>query len=175
MAWIPHTIPSRSLLQLLPRAMHGTTTTPLHATIPSEGASEDAASHSYVEGEVFADREAEIEAMGGDPFFLMDDDDDNEQEEDSLSNSNSQEDDNGNAIPSTLLSSMAMMSGSSGGGGGGGGGGGASAILQKNQRFATDGMGPTPKEETQQDQEDDDDDDDWEWDGTVDETAYFDD
>eukprot|EP00591_Stephanopyxis_turris_P005413 CAMPEP_0195525714 /NCGR_PEP_ID=MMETSP0794_2-20130614/26299_1 /TAXON_ID=515487 /ORGANISM="Stephanopyxis turris, Strain CCMP 815" /LENGTH=113 /DNA_ID=CAMNT_0040656227 /DNA_START=447 /DNA_END=788 /DNA_ORIENTATION=+ len=32
--------------------------------------------HSYVEGAVFDDRTAEIEAMGGDPAFLMDDDED---------------------------------------------------------------------------------------------------
>lgn len=32
--------------------------------------------HTYDEGMIYDDREAEIEAMGGDPFFLDDDEDD---------------------------------------------------------------------------------------------------
>jgi hypothetical protein len=34
--------------------------------------------HSHVEGAVYTDRLAEVEAMGGDPFFLVSDDDDGE-------------------------------------------------------------------------------------------------
>jgi hypothetical protein len=40
--------------------------------------------HSFVEGEDFADRSAELEALGGDPFFLDDDDDESVSEEDGV-------------------------------------------------------------------------------------------
>lgn len=38
--------------------------------------------HSFVEGDVFEDRYAEIEAMGGDPFFLDLDDDESDKKDD---------------------------------------------------------------------------------------------
>ena len=41
-----------------------------------DGGDDDNMSFTYVEGSEFDNPEDEIEALGGDPFFLMDDDDD---------------------------------------------------------------------------------------------------
>jgi hypothetical protein len=79
---------------------------------------EQVASHSYVEGEDFSDRMAELEAMGGDPFFLSDGDDDDDQQ-------SSTDTDN----------DLAMMSSAAGV---------PNAVDTLEDRYVTDGKGPMP-------------------------------
>lgn len=100
--------------------------------------------YSYVEGGDYNDRLAEIEAMGGDPFFL--DDKDDEMEE-------SVEKDE----PFSMNLETPM--------------GGPDPTAEE-ERYATDGKGPTrsfkeevPKKEVVEE--------DWEWDGTIDEDAHM--
>jgi hypothetical protein len=109
--------------------------------------------HSFVDGEKFADRQAELESMGGDPFFLDDYDDSDE--------SGSEEDDAEEmAVPSSLLGGMAMASD----------GGTMDVIGQVEKKWsATDGKGPAPRPPPPPRP------DDWEWDGIVDENAHLDD
>ena len=111
--------------------------------------------HSFVEGENFADRSAELEALGGDPFFL---DDDSVIDVDAGDESGSEEDEE-MAMPSSLLAGMAMASG----------GGVMDVIGKQEKRYATDGKGPIPKPPPPPRP------DDWEWDGIVDENAHLDD
>ena len=103
--------------------------------------------------ENFSDRSAELEAMGGDPFFLNDDnviDVESGSEEDA---------DEEMAMPSSLLAGMAMASG-----------GGVMDMIGKEEKWsATNGKGPAPKPPPPPRP------DDWEWDGIVDENAHLDD
>lgn len=112
--------------------------------------------HSFVEGENFADRSAELEALGGDPFFLDDGDVVDVNVNDDVSES---EEDEEMAVPSSLLADMTMASG-----------GGAMDVIGKVEKWsATDGKGPKPPRRPPPRP------DDWEWDGIVDENAHLDD
>lgn len=98
--------------------------------------------YSYVEGGDYESRREEIEAMGGDPFFLSDDDEDvvikDEKDEPFSSNMET------------------PMSGPD--------------PTMEEDRFATDGKGPTPRDpppKTEVVNED------WEWDGAIDEDAHM--
>jgi hypothetical protein len=103
--------------------------------------------HSFVEGENFSDRFAEVESMGGDSFFLTSDDSELEEVDD------------------TFTSNMATASG--------GGDDAMSAIgnTVEERYYATDGKGPAPSKYNVQPKEDGKK---WEWDGTVDEDAHMD-
>jgi hypothetical protein len=109
--------------------------------------------HSFVEGEKFADRSAELESLGGDPFFLDDYDDNNE-------SGSVEDDDEEMAVPSSLLAGMAMASD----------GGVMDVIGEVEKKWsATAGLGPAPRPPPPPRP------DDWEWDGIVDENAHLDD
>mmetsp|Transcript_26433 Transcript_26433/g.72692 ORF Transcript_26433/g.72692 Transcript_26433/m.72692 type:complete len:158 (-) Transcript_26433:5504-5977(-) len=104
------------------------------------------AKHSFVEEEKYDDRFAEIEAMGGDPFFM---DEDHESDERSVKT----EDHDATVLDqNSHLSSLIAK---------------ASATTS---RSATDGLGPTPR---QKESASNDDDKSWEWDGNVDEDAHL--
>jgi hypothetical protein len=101
--------------------------------------------HRYVEDDPYDDRISEIEAMGGDPFFLADDEADDmyeEVEQDSL-------------LSSAFLTNIAAASERLGNRTG----------EEERERYATDGQGPTPKPSREISVE--------EWDGTVDEQAHL--
>eukprot|EP00567_Pseudictyota_dubia_P012531 CAMPEP_0197446566 /NCGR_PEP_ID=MMETSP1175-20131217/11491_1 /TAXON_ID=1003142 /ORGANISM="Triceratium dubium, Strain CCMP147" /LENGTH=107 /DNA_ID=CAMNT_0042977709 /DNA_START=1 /DNA_END=324 /DNA_ORIENTATION=+ len=102
------------------------------------------------------DREAEVLAMGGDPFFLVDDDEEEDDGEDKISSDG----------PS--MSFMAMAGAINAGAGEKGKVGSKKDVV----RFATDGLGPTPTRgevpPPPVDEEEDD------WDGWAVEDAHFD-
>ncbi|KAL3915001.1 MAG: hypothetical protein SGILL_005849 [Bacillariaceae sp.] len=109
------------------------------------------------------DRFAELEAMGGDPFFLSEDDEEEEKESISEMKDSPQDDKEDDAEP-TALSAGFMMS---------------SAALSTESpatRFVTDGLGPSPKtgppKPTVESEKKEDDV--WEWDGIVNEDAHLD-
>jgi hypothetical protein len=109
---------------------------------------ENVGSHSFVEGQDFSDRMAELEAMGGDPFFLSDGDDDDQQ-------SSTGKDNDIEAPSSTLMSSAA--------------GGVPNVVDALEDRYVTDGKGPMPNTRKEEPRGDG-----WEWDGIVDENAHMD-
>mmetsp|Transcript_4838 Transcript_4838/g.6855 ORF Transcript_4838/g.6855 Transcript_4838/m.6855 type:complete len:197 (+) Transcript_4838:261-851(+) len=133
------------------------------SNINNKDTSSKAPSHTYVEGESFDDDIAEIEAMGGDPFFMDFGDDDDEEDKDNTSDPDGTE---GDDIPaSSILSDLAGM-----------GAGVMDVIGNVEERYSTDGKGPTPKSQ-QRDfspQFSAVEDNDWEWDGSVNEEAHFD-
>ena len=94
---------------------------------------------------MYDDRMSEIEAMGGDPFFLTDDEEDGMNEEDELDT----------LLPSAFSTNIAATSVRWGNPTG----------EEERGRFATDGKGPTPKPSREISVE--------EWDGTVDEEAHL--
>lgn len=101
------------------------------------------------------ERAAELEVIGGDPFFLGVDDEDETIENEAANTS--QDDNEIDQIP--VLSAEFMM---------------AAAFLSSNSpadRFVTDGLGPSPKSQPPKTEDKTDD---WEWDGTVDENAHLD-
>jgi hypothetical protein len=108
--------------------------------------------YPFVENDSFSDRMSEIDAMGGDPFFLSDDDKNGD--------AAAEEDDEILEPPSSRLASMGMFAGD----------GVASVLDTLEERYVTDGKGPMPKEPESQQQRDDD----WEWDGVVIEDAHMD-
>ena len=97
---------------------------------------------SYVEGGDYEDRLAEVEAMGGDPFFLTDEDDE-------LEESNEKDE------PFSMNLETPMGVGPD--------------PTAEEERYATDGKGPTPQEVPKKEVMEGD----WEWDGTVDEDAHM--
>ena len=104
---------------------------------------------------------AELESMGGDPFFLDDDD----------SDATEAFDDNEDEIitnPSSILSQMAFASGSDA----------VSSILgRKSERMENKQEGstlPNKNFRNDNDEEEENDGDNWEWDGIVDEEAHMD-
>jgi len=104
--------------------------------------------HSFVEGETYDDRFSEIEAMGGDPFFM----DEEEKSEEQVSDERVKMAESQDAA--TLLENSHL-----------------GALLAKaGARSATDGKGPTPKESNTVAIKEEPD---WEWDGTVDEDAHL--
>ena len=119
-----------------------------------DGEDNDLGRHSYVEGLKFDDREAEILAMGGDPFFMTDDDDGGDEADD-------QDLSNADDVPS-----LAMMAGFDGGLNAIGNG-----LVKEEKWSVTDGKGPRPRNSFVEEEEEEF----LEWDGQVDETAYFDD
>jgi hypothetical protein len=120
--------------------------------------------HSFVEGEHFTDRSAELESLGGDPFFLDDyndaeDDPADDNDESSGSEERHDQEMAAVAVPSSLLAGLAMASG----------GGVMDEIGKVEKKWsATDGKGPAPKPPPPPLP------DDWEWDGIVDENAHMD-
>lgn len=114
---------------------------------------DDGGRHTFVEGMTFADREAEILAMGGDPFFLSDDDD--EEEEDGGTDNDELSIDSNSSL-SNLLSLVENQKKHK-----------DTETNDKKNYSVTDGMGPKPKavKETSVD----------EWDGWEIEDAHFDD
>lgn len=100
--------------------------------------------HSYVEESLFDERASEIEAMGGDPFFLTGDEGEDMTEEVEQDMS----------LPSAFFSNNPP----------------APARLdeptEEEGRYATDGKGPTPKKASREKSY-------LEWDGTVDENAHL--
>lgn len=96
--------------------------------------------YSYVEGGDYESRRQEIEAMGGDPFFLSDDDDLEEKEEANEPFMTNRETPMGGPDPTA-----------------------------EEERYATDGKGPTPRDPPKKEAVDED----WEWDGIVDEDAHM--
>lgn len=96
--------------------------------------------YSYVEGGDYEDRYAEIEAMGGDPFFLTDDE---------MEQSNEDMDE-----PFSINLETPMR--------------GPDPTAEE-ERYATDGKGPTPPKLPKKKVVEED----WEWDGTVDEDAHM--
>jgi len=119
-----------------------TTKTAIYSTPPG---GVDGARYSFVEGEAFDDRLAEIEAMGGDPFFMDEDGEDNNQQV------KMPEDQSTPILPgNALLSSL---------------------IATASTRTVTDGKGPS---QTGDEKSFEIEDPNWEWDGTVDEDAHLD-
>lgn len=117
---------------------------------------ESEGSYSFVEGEDFSGSLEEIEAMGGDPFFLLDEENDKTRKGEAGGDG---DDDDMDAAASSFAS-LAMAVG-----------GGITGVLDSiEERYSTDGKGPTPK----QIMEEEEDDSDWEWDGTVNEDAHMD-
>ena len=99
--------------------------------------------HSYVEGASYDDRMAEIEALGGDPFFLMDEENVDSEEDSSQDQ----------VIPSpSFMSNLANLTGD--------------PVEEEEKRYSTDGKGPTPKSPKKTVSA-------VEWDGTVDEDAHL--
>jgi hypothetical protein len=98
---------------------------------------------SYVEGDPYDDRMSEIEAMGGDPFFITDD------EEDDANEVVEQDTSPSSAFLTNLAATTESMVNPTG----------------ERERYATDGKGPTPKASREISLE--------EWDGTVDENAHL--
>jgi hypothetical protein len=94
------------------------------------------------------DRAAELEAMGGDPFFLTDDEDENDFEQ-----MQNEEDEPAPSLSSEFMMAAAMMTPTS-----------------PVNRFVTDGLGPTPRKKEEKVKRLDDG---FEWDGTVDEDAHL--
>ena len=115
-----------------------------------ENDDDDGGRHTFVEGMTFADREAEILAMGGDPFFLPDEDEEEDEDDndtiDELSIASS-------ASLGNLLSLVENQT--------------KNKEKEKKEYYATDGMGPKPEvvKESSVD----------EWDGWEIEDAHFDD
>jgi hypothetical protein len=103
------------------------------------------------------DRAAELEAMGGDPFFLMEDDDDNDDEKET--GNDGTDDPSSPALTAEFLMAAASLSTDS-----------------PVARFVTDGLGPSPKMKPASATADPEkrEDDDWEWDGTINEDAHLD-
>ena len=101
--------------------------------------------HTYDEGMIYDDREAEIEAMGGDPFFLDDDEEDDAIDNDSKDG------------PSDSLLAAAGIS---------------SSILSKASKISGD-ISQVDSEDNDEATSDGSDDK-WVWDGEVDEDVYFD-
>jgi hypothetical protein len=101
------------------------------------------------------DRAVELEAMGGDPFFLSDNDDDDDDDE------KSKELDDATASFPSLSSEFMKV---------------AATISPKSpvHRFITDGLGPSPKNRPSAPQTEFSNDVAWEWDGVVDEDAHLD-
>ena len=106
--------------------------------------------------EAFEAKMVEIEAMGGDPFFMIDDDED---DGDETRDGEDEED----QIASDIMAKMALVGGSVGG---------VAAILNTvpAERRATDGLGPSPQFRSPKVVQDEN----WEWDGFVDEDAHLD-
>lgn len=115
--------------------------------IQSSILSKNDARHSYVEGEAYDDRFNEIEAMGGDPFFLDEEDESDER------NEKAEENDTSMLLQNSHLSSLI-----------------AKASSVSSSRSATDGLGPTPMQSKNTSKNDDEN---WEWDGSVDEDAHL--
>ena len=103
---------------------------------------------------------AEIEAMGGDPFFLSDEDEDDD------SDAASGEDETENALDgmSGLSSHDQMIF--------------MTASAEASKRFATDGLGPSSSrrqtDDFEKQKESDSADETWEWDGVINEDAHLD-
>jgi hypothetical protein len=101
--------------------------------------------HTYVEGGTYDDIFAEIEAMGGDPFFIPVD------EEESQVKMSERKPGMAQGITPEKLDFGASLE-------------------KADKRFVTDGMGPTPvREKNVSDRADPD----WEWDGIVDDEAHL--
>jgi hypothetical protein len=101
--------------------------------------------------EMMAARMMEIEELGGDPFFMSEDDDDPKSSDD--------EDVDDLLVSSEIMAKIAMA------------GGGPTSILNVvEERYATDGLGPSPIEREPEVKDPG-----WEWDGTVDENAHMED
>lgn len=102
------------------------------------------------------DRLAELEAMGGDPFFLGDDPD----VDDDTKKLPSLEEENEDS--STVLCAEFMVA--------------AATLSAKSPvtRFVTDGLGPSPKSPPPPSGAEDEKLDDWVWDGIVNEDAHLD-
>jgi hypothetical protein len=98
--------------------------------------------HSYVEESSFDDRASEIEAMGGDPFFLTGDG------EEDMTDETEQD----MSLPPAFLSNPAAPC--------------FDEPTGEEERYATDGKGPTPKKASIEKSFLD-------WDGTVDENAHL--
>lgn len=128
------------------------TTTTTRRTFGTTRLYSDEPSHSFVEGASFDSRMEEIEAMGGDPFFMIPGDDKQE-------DSSTEEDSNISMMASIPFSSA------------------LGSILDEatgddddeEPRFATDGKGPTPSRKVEPQRVNPAD----LWDGTVDEDAHL--
>uniref|UniRef100_A0A7S4J879 Plastid lipid-associated protein/fibrillin conserved domain-containing protein n=1 Tax=Odontella aurita TaxID=265563 RepID=A0A7S4J879_9STRA len=93
--------------------------------------------HVYAEGMTFdGDMEAEVLAMGGDPFFLVDDDDDDEDDSKDADDEVKSED----SVEGPSMTFMAMA-GALNAVAGDATKGGAEEVVK---RHGTDGLGPTP-------------------------------
>ena len=95
--------------------------------------------YTYVEGGDYEEQRQEIEAMGGDPFFLSDGEDAGAQDE-------------------TFMTNLETPMGA-----------GNPVAAGQEERYATDGKGPTPRDPRKVEAVDEE----WEWDGIVDEDAHL--
>ncbi|KAG7339276.1 hypothetical protein IV203_024001 [Nitzschia inconspicua] len=111
-------------------------------------------------GSPFHNRAADLEAMGGDPFFLEDEEETNE--ENAMEQGNPSQRDAENEA--SILSAEFVMA--------------AATLSAKSpvNRFVTDGLGPCPKSPPQGSpaEASDEGNGDWEWDGVVDDNAHMD-
>lgn len=96
--------------------------------------------YTYVEGGDYEDRREEIEALGGDPFFLDEESEEREEVKDET-------------FATNLETPM----------------GGPDPTAEE-ERYATDGKGPTPRDPQKREAAVEDD---WVWDGVVDEDAHL--
>ena len=105
-------------------------------------------------------RVAELEAIGGDPFFLSEEDEDDDSD---LSSREDEDEDVLDAMAGLSSQDQIMF---------------MSAAAETSERFATDGLGPSSSrrqtDNFENQKKSDAADETWEWDGTVDEDAHLD-